>query len=36
MIIMLKFTEPEAEVYIIRISYIGLQYFVSFVFVIRA
>jgi len=36
MIVKLKFTEPEAEVYIIRISYIGYQNFVSFVFVLLA
>jgi len=36
MIIKLKFTEPEAEVYMIRISYIGFQYFVSFGFVMQA
>jgi len=36
MIVMLKFTEPEAEVYITRISYTGLQYFVSVVFVMQA
>jgi len=32
----LKFTEPEVEVLITRTSYIGYQYFVSFVFVMRA
>jgi len=31
----MKFTELEAEVCIIRISYIGFQYFVSLVFVMR-
>ena len=36
MIIQLKFTEPEAGVCIVKISYIGYQYFVSFVFVMRA
>jgi len=36
MITKLKFTEPEAKVYIVRISYIRHQYFVSFVFVMRA
>jgi len=35
LIIKLKFTEPEAEVYIIRTSYVGFQYFVSLVFVMR-
>jgi len=34
--IKLKFTEPEVEVHIIRTSYIGYQYFVSFVFVTQA
>jgi len=36
MIIKLKFTEPEVEVHITRTSYIGYQYFASFVFVMRA
>jgi len=36
MTVKLKFTEPEAEVHITRASYIGYQYFVSFVFVMRA
>jgi len=36
MIIKLKFTKPVVEVYITRTSYIGYQYFVSFVFVMRA
>jgi len=36
MIIKLKFTKPEAKVYITGISYTELQYFVSFVFVTRA
>jgi len=36
MIIKLKFTEPEVEVHITRTSYIKYQYFVSFVFVMRA
>jgi len=33
---MLKFTEPEFKVYITRTSYVGYQYFVSFVFLMRA
>jgi len=36
MIIKLKFTEPEAEVYIARISYIRHQYLVSLAFVMWA
>jgi len=36
MTVKLKFTEPEVEVHITRTSYIGYQYFVSFVFVMRA
>jgi len=36
MTIKLKFMEPEVEVHITRTSYIGYQYFVSFVFVMRA
>jgi len=36
MIIKLKFMEPETEVHITRTSYVGYQYFVSLVFVIRA
>jgi len=35
-IIKLKFTEPEVDVHITRTSYIGYQYFVSFIFVMRA
>jgi len=33
MIIKLKFTEPDVKVHITKTSYIGYQYFVSFVFV---
>jgi len=36
MITNLKFKESEVEVHIIRNSYIGYQYFVSFVFVMWA
>jgi len=36
MTIKLKFTEPEVEIHITRTSYIGHQYFVSFVLVMRA
>jgi len=36
MTIKLKFTEPEVEFHITRTSYIGYQYFVSFVFVMRS
>jgi len=36
MTIKLKFMEPEDEVHITRTSYIGYQYFVSFVFVMQA
>jgi len=31
-----KFTEPEVEVHIAITSYIGYQYFVSFVFLMRS
>jgi len=36
MTIKLKFTEPEVEVYITGTSYVGYQYLVSFVIVMRA
>jgi len=36
MIIKLKFTKPEVKFHITRTRFIGYQYFVSFVFVMRA
>jgi len=36
MTIKLKFTELEVNVHITKTSYIGYQYFVSFVFVMQA
>jgi len=35
-VIKLKFTKPEVEVYITRTSHVGYQYLVSLVFAMRA